>query len=266
MTCYYDFTVMMERLKEGSLPLSRLVPLFSESYGLTETMRLCMEQAWESGCSTMLPVFVLFGEEDELSRLVQMDLLSYARGTGGCSHPDLYRAGNGIPAEFWCSAVLDPMETWWEEGNAIPAEVLKERRLASKKKTHDHSENVRKDTEAEMKAADIQQAQVSEENAESRKIEENTETAENMETEKTMPLEANAEEKATDEPCAESAEAAETSHTESAEASGKAENPDDKQNPEGVAEEEDATPTDEDLQAAIEAARQRRLEADKKSL
>ena len=43
-------------------------------------------------------------------------------------------------------------------------------------------------------------------------------------------------------------------------------NPDDKQNPEGVAEEEDAAPTDEDLQAAIEAARQRRLEADKKSL
>lgn len=270
VTCYYDFTVMMERLKEGSLPLSRLVPLFSESYGLTETMRLCMEQAWESGCSTMLPVFVLFGEEDELSRLVQMDLLSYARGTGGCSHPDLYRAGNGIPAEFWCSAVLDPMETWWEEGNAIPAEVLKERRLASKKKKHDHSENAQKDTEAgaetEMKAADTQQAQVSKENAESGKIEENTETAENMETEKTMPLAENAEEKATDEPCAESAEAAETSHTESAEVSGEAEIPDDKQNPEGVAEEEDATPTDEDLQAAIEAARQRRLEADKKSL
>ena len=162
------------------------------------------------------------------------------------------------------------METWWEEGNAIPAEVLKERRLASKKKKHDHSENAQKDTEAgaetEMKAADTQQAQVAEENAESGKIEENTETAENMETEKTMPLAENAEEKATDEPCAESAEAAETSHTESAEASGEAEIPDDKQNPEGVAEEEDATPTDEDLQAAIEAARQRRLEAEKKSL
>ena len=81
-----------------------------------------------------------------------------------------------------------------------------------------------------------------------------------------MPLEANAEEKATDETCTESAEAAETSHTESAEASGEAEIPDDKQNPEGFAEKEDAAPTDEDLQAAIEAARQRRLEADKKSL
>lgn len=97
VTCYYDFTVMMERLKEGSLPLSRLVPLFSESYGLTETMRLCMEQAWESGCSTMLPVFVLFGEEDELSRLVQMDLLSYARGTGGCSHPGSLPGGKRNP-------------------------------------------------------------------------------------------------------------------------------------------------------------------------
>ena len=117
-----------------------------------------------------------------------------------------------------------------------------------------------------MKAADTQQAQVSKENAESGKIEENTETAENMETEKTMPLEANAEEKATDEMFTESAEATETSHTESAEASGEAEIPDDKQNPEGFAEKEDAAPTDEDLQAAIEAARQRRLEADKKSL
>ena len=52
----------------------------------------------------------------------------------------------------------------------------------------------------------------------------------------------------------------------SEEFSGEAEIPDDKQNPEGFAEKEDAAPTDEDLQAAIEAARQRRLEADKKSL
>lgn len=159
-----------------------------------------------------------------------------------------------------------PMETWWEEGNAIPAEVLKERRLASKKKTHDHSENVRKDTEAEMKAADTQQAQVSKENAESGKIEENTETAENMETEKTMPLEANAEEKATVR-CAQNLQKQQKRHIQNlrklpARRNSRMINRIRK----ALQRKRMQAPTDEDLQAAIEAARQRRLEADKKSL
>lgn len=127
VTCYEKASRMFELLQQGELPVSRMIPLLSEEDGLTEQMRLCMENCWAQGCFSVLPLLIASAEENEISRFVEQDTRSFARGTGGSGDYPLYRVTGEVSREaVWCPAVLNPMETWWQEGMAVPTEAMEE--------------------------------------------------------------------------------------------------------------------------------------------
>lgn len=127
ITCYEKMSRMQELLQRRELPVSRMIPLLSEEEGLTEEMRLCMEGCWEQGCYSVLPLLISSVEDNDFNRLVEQDVKSYARGTGGMADAELYRVTGEVSREaVWCPAVLDPEVTWWQEGMATPSQVMEE--------------------------------------------------------------------------------------------------------------------------------------------
>ena len=132
--CYYRLTKALEALQEGKIVPDRFIALIPCDMGLTELVRMCMEACWEADCYSILPIMTGMTLDDwddqELVRLFELDLRSFAVGNGAEEESVLYRATmKGDPeADRWCASVFEPEDSWWK----VPEEVrLKKERLAA---------------------------------------------------------------------------------------------------------------------------------------
>lgn len=132
--CYYRMTKALEALQEGKILPDRFIALIPCDMGLTELVRMCMEACWEADCYSILPIMTVTTLDDwddqELVRLFELDLRSFAVGNGAEEASVLYHATMKDDPEVdrWCASVFEPEDSWWK----VPEEVrLKKERLAA---------------------------------------------------------------------------------------------------------------------------------------